>query len=56
MNAMKVLSPFLYISIMGIIGPIAEEIMFRLIFVDKLRNRIVRQHKLDILFTAGENC
>lgn len=40
MNAMKVLSPFLYISIMGIIGPIAEEIMFRLILVDKLRNRI----------------
>ena len=25
---------------MGIIGPIAEEIMFRLILVDKLRNRI----------------
>ena len=31
---------YISISIMGIIGPIAEEIMFRLILVDKLRNRI----------------
>ncbi|MBO7452616.1 MAG: CPBP family intramembrane metalloprotease [Clostridiales bacterium] len=39
-DAMRVLSPLIYIPIMGICGPILEEIIFRLILVDKLRGKI----------------
>ena len=39
-DAIRILSPLIYFPIMGIFGPVVEEIIFRLILVDKLRGKI----------------
>lgn len=40
MDAIKVMSPLIYIPIMGILGPIVEELFFRELLVDKLRGKL----------------
>ncbi|MBO4450593.1 MAG: CPBP family intramembrane metalloprotease [Clostridiales bacterium] len=39
-NAMRVLSPLIYVPVMGILGPVAEEIMFRLVLVEKPKSKV----------------
>ena len=40
MDAIQVVSPLIYIPVLGILGPVVEELFFRELLVDKLRGKL----------------